>query len=231
MLVFALFCASFSHAQTYTKGKGITYNGYNYPTIILGNGQEWMAHNLRTTQYNDGTSIPLVTDPNQWAANSINSTTLPMMCWYDNDQATYTANDFGALYNWYAVNPLTNGNKNVCPAGWHVPNDAEWTNLINYLDPNAAGGNNTNTAGDKMKSTGTQHWHDATNESGFLGLPGGDRSYYGSFYLIGSAGYWWSSTEDSTNNVWGRYLSSSSGGAYRSNFYEATGLSVRCLRD
>ena len=216
-------------------GPGVTYNSYNYPTVILGNGQEWMAHNLRTTQYNDGTSIPLVTDPNQWAANANNSTSLPMMCWYNNDQATYTANNFGALYNWYAVNPLTNGNKNVCPAGWHVPTDAEWSTFINYLDPNAGGGNNNNTAGGKMKSTGTQYWQspntDATNESGFSGLPGGYRSSGGTFYYIGEYGYWWSSTEDSTNDAWTRHLGYGTGYAYSSNYYKAIGFSVRCLRD
>ena len=216
-------------------GPGVTYNGYNYPTIILGNGQEWMGHNLRTTQYNDGTAIPLVTDPNQWAANYNNSTTLPMMCWYNNDQTTYTANNFGALYNWYAVNPLTNGNKNVCPAGWHVPSDAEWTTFINYLDPNAAGGNNPNTAGGKMKSTGTQYWQspntDATNESGFSGLPGGYRNGLGAFSTIGYYGDWWSSTEDFTGNAWNRLLVYSDGSANRNANYETNGFSVRCLRD
>jgi uncharacterized protein (TIGR02145 family) len=235
MLVFVLFCVSFSHAQTYTKGKGITYNGYNYPTVILGNGQEWMAHNLRTTQFNDGTSIPLVTDSLQWVSNYNNSTNLPMMSWYNNDQATYTANNFGALYNWYAVNPLTNGNKNVCPAGWHVPTDAEWSTFINYLDPNAAGGNNNNTAGGKMKSTGTQYWltpnTDATNESGFSGLPGGSRDYDGTFNFIGLNGYWWSSTEGSTDDAWFRDLGYGSGSADRLYYSKANGMSVRCLRD
>jgi len=216
-------------------GPGVTYNSYNYPTVILGNGQEWMAHNLRTTQYNDGTSIPLVTDPNQWAANANNSTSLPMMCWYNNDQATYTANNFGALYNWYAVNPLTNGNKNVCPAGWHVPTDAEWSTFINYLDPNAGGGNNNNTAGGKMKSTGTQYWQspntDATNESGFSGLPGGYRLSYGSFYGIGSSGSWWSSSEYDPSFAWYRLLVYFSGGVYRLDTSKELGFSVRCLRD
>jgi uncharacterized protein (TIGR02145 family) len=216
-------------------GPGVTYNGYNYPTIILGNGQEWMGHNLRTTQYNDGTAIPLVTDPNQWAANYNNSTTLPMMCWYNNDQTTYTANNFGALYNWYAVNPLTNGNKNVCPAGWHVPTDAEWSTFINYLDPNAAGGNNPNTAGGKMKSTGKQYWQspntDATNESGFSGLPGGGLGVDGTFSYFGYYGYWWSSTENVTLSAWSRGLFYFNGSAGRGDYGKAGGFSVRCLRD
>ena len=94
-----------------------------------------MAENLRTTKYRDGSNIPVVADNTQWANNWNNGNPLqqPMMYWYDNDQATYTANKFGALYNWYAINPATNGNKNVCPTGWHVPTDAEWTTLTTIL--------------------------------------------------------------------------------------------------
>ena len=216
-------------------GAGVTYGGVNYPTVVLGNGQEWMAENLRTTQYNDGTAITLVTDNAQWEANNINSTSLPMMCWYNNDQATYTANTFGALYNWYAVSPTTNGNRNVCPIGWHVPTDAEWSTFINYLDPNANGGENTNTAGSKMKSTGTQYWQspniDATNESGFSGLPGGLRGLNGTFNLIGSYGGWWSSTEDDTVLAWNRNLIIDIGSASRNYAGKSSGLSVRCIKD
>jgi uncharacterized protein (TIGR02145 family) len=211
--------------------------GNTYATVVIGT-QEWMAENLRTTQYNDGTPITLVTDPNQWAANWNNGIPLqqPMMCWYYNDQATYTANSFGALYNWYAVSPTTNGNRNVCPIGWHVPTDAEWNTFINYLDPNAGGGSNfPNTAGGKMKSTGTQYWQspntDATNESGFSGLPGGIRDLNGQFYLIGGNGIWWSSTENSTDDAWNRDLSYLNGDGGRINNNKTLGFSVRCLRD
>lgn len=212
-----------------TYGSVADQQGNTYATIVIGT-QEWMAENLRTTQYSDGTPITLVTDPNQWAANN---TTIPMMCWYDNDQATYTANRFGALYNWYALSSTTNGNRNVCPTGWHVPTDAEWSTLINYLDPNADGGNNINTAGGKMKSTGTQYWQSpntgATNESGFSGLPGGYRTDGGQF---GSGfGYWWSYTESSTVAAWNRILPYSNGSVGRANLDKAHGFSVRCLRD
>ncbi len=219
-------------------GAGVTYGGVNYPTVVLGNGQEWMAQNLRTTQYNDGTPINLVTDPTQWAANYNNGTTVPMMSWYDNDQATYTANTFGALYNWYAVSPTTNGNRNVCPVGWHVPTDAEWNTLIGYLDPSynpSAQGTQSTTAGGKMKSTGTQYWlspnQDATNESGFSGLPGGGRDYVGSFDDVGYFGYWWSSTEGATSSAWYRYLNYDSGNVDSYTNVKTIGFSVRCLRD
>jgi uncharacterized protein (TIGR02145 family) len=209
-------------------GAGVSFGGVNYPTVVLGNGQEWMAENLRTTQYNDGTPITLVTDDAQWLANSINNTTVPMMSWRNNDQATYTANTFGALYNWYAVSPTTNGNRNVCPVGWHVPTDAEWAVLTSYLGGSYA-------AGGKMKSTGTQYWVspniDATNESGFSGLPGGKRDYDGAFGTIGYGGNWWSSTEYYSNIAVYRELDYGIGPVGRDDNFKTVGCSVRCLRD
>ena len=106
---------------------------------------------------------------------------------------------YGKLYNWYAVvDP-----RHVCPSGWHEPTDGEWTMLSNYL----GGGS---VAGGKMKSIGLQYWIspniDATNESGFSGLPGGYRSYVGSYNSIGNYGWWWSSSEHQVNLAWTRYL-------------------------
>jgi uncharacterized protein (TIGR02145 family) len=204
-------------------------SGNTYPTVTIGT-QVWMAENLRTTKYRDGSNIPVVTDNTQWANNWNNGNPLqqPMMCWYNNDQATYTANKFGALYNWYAINPATNGNKNVCPTGWHVPTDAEWTTLTTFL-----GGQNV--AGGNMKSTGTQYWSspntDATNSSGFSGLPGGFRVSNGVFDNFGLNGNWWSSTETSTVSAWNRRLGYSLGGVYRYDYVKAYGFSVRCVKD
>jgi uncharacterized protein (TIGR02145 family) len=182
-----------------------------------------MAENLRARTYRNGVAIPLVTDLTQWAANYNNGTALPMMCWYLNDSATYAC-PYGRLYNWYAV---TSSN-NVCPAGWHVPSDAEWTTLTTFL-----GGQNV--AGGKMKSTGTQYWQSpnaaADNSSGFSGLPGGTRNFDGTFGIIGLIGYWWSSTENPTPTAWSRTLVYNFG-LVSMNFYEKTnGFSVRCLRD
>jgi uncharacterized protein (TIGR02145 family) len=211
-------------------------SGNTYPTVTIGM-QVWMAENLRTTKYRDGSNIPVVTVNTLWYNNWNNGNQLqqPMMCWYNNDQATYTANKFGALYNWYAINPATNGNKNVCPTGWHVPTDAEWATLINFLDPNADGGNNYNIAGGKMKSTGTQYWLSpntgATNSSGWSGLPGGLRYANGTFNSVGGFGSWWSSTEDGTNLAWYRYLYYNNGDVNRTIDSRASGISVRCVRD
>ncbi len=204
-------------------GAGVTFSGYTYASIVLGNGQEWMAENLRTTSYANGDPIPNVTDNTQW----LNLTT-GAWAHYDNN-STYE-NPYGKLYNWYTVGD----SRNVCPTGWHVPTDAEWSTFINYLDPTADGGINENTAGGKMKSTGTQYWQspntDATNESGFSGLPGGDRSDLGAFYDIGYISRWWSSTEE-TAIAWYRALQFNLGTVTKEIYLKTSGFSVRCLRN
>ena len=122
--------------QQGTGGTVTDIDGNVYHTVTIGT-QTWMVENLKTTKYNDGTAIPLVTDSTAW----LNLTT-PGYCWYNNDAATYK-NTYGALYNWFTVNT-----SKLAPSGWHVPTDAEWTTLITYL-----GGETV--AGGQMKSTGT----------------------------------------------------------------------------
>jgi uncharacterized protein (TIGR02145 family) len=207
-------------------GAGVTFDGYTYTSIVLGNGQEWMAENLRTTTYANGDLIPNVTDGTQWS-----NLTTGAWAHYNNDNQY--ENSYGKLYNGYTVvDP-----RNVCPTGWHVPTDAEWSTIINYLDPNAVGGQIApNTAGGKMKSTGTQYWGSpntaATNESGFSGLPGGIRQGASAFAGIGSDGYWWSSTElGGGGAAHKRSLSRYNGSVVRSNDGKVWGFSVRCLRD
>ncbi len=137
------------------------------------------------------------------------------------------------LYNWSAAMqraPSSDANpsrvQGICPKGWHLPSDAEWTQLINYLgDANVVGG--------KLKAT--THWDSpntgATNESGFTALPGGYRSSSGTFNYIGYTGYWWSSTEGGTGSAWGRGLYYSSSYVDGSSNDEERGFSVRCVRD
>jgi uncharacterized protein (TIGR02145 family) len=216
-----------SHSQLYTSGSGVTdIDGNTYQTVII-NSQEWMAENLKTSKYANGDLIPNITDNTQW----INLTT-GAWAHYNND--SQYENPYGKFYNWYTVNDP----RNLCPAGWHVPTDTEWSAFINYLDPNAAGGNNfSNTAGGKMKSTGTQYWTspntDATNESGFSGLPGGARNSDLSidFTGLGTIGYWWSSTVMNTDNAWGFELGFDIGRAYRDGNGKERGLSVRCIKN
>jgi uncharacterized protein (TIGR02145 family) len=129
-----------------------------------------------------------------------------------------------------AASSTTNpsGIQGVCPTGWHLPSDAEWTELTDYL-----GG--TSVAGGKLKETGTTHWTSpntgATNETGFTALPGGYRNDGGPFLYIGSNGYWWSATELLATNAWFRNMSDSNSSVYRGNNGRELGFSVRCVRD
>jgi uncharacterized protein (TIGR02145 family) len=191
-----------------------------YKTVTIGT-QQWMAENLKVSKYSDGTTIPNITDNTQWQNNTTGA-----WSYYNNDVANNAK--YGKLYNWYAVSKTSNGNKNVCPSGWHVPTDAEWTVLTDCL-----GG--VSVAGGKMKDVGIINWKspntDATNTSLFTGLPGGSRSYSGGYSIIGSYGFWWSSAEANTGDAWYHYLNSSNGIAYRYYISKSNGFSVRCLKD
>lgn len=196
------------------SGHVIDCDGNSYTTVRIG-GQEWMAENLRTTHYRNGEAIPNVTNTAAWEA-----LTTGAWCWYNNDQATYAK--YGPLYNWFTVNDSCG----LCPQGWHVPTDAEWTALTTYL-----GG--TGVAGGRMKTGVLWNSPDAaaTNSSGFSGLPGGLRYGTGPFYGIGTLGYWWSSTENSSSDSWALYLNFSYGDVHFYNNNKQYGNSVRCLRD
>ena len=196
-------------------------DGNSYKTVYIGT-QEWMAENLKVTKYSDGTTIPNITDNIQWT-----KLTTGAWCYHTND---INNNDkYGKLYNWYTVSTNINGNKYVCPSGWHVPTNAEWTVLTDYL-----GG--TTVAGSKMKEIGNTNWKfqntDATNTSLFTGLPAGNRSSVaGDFYPLGLNSFWWSNSESYTNKAYGRQLSSGGGTVYIEHIFEKSGLSIRCLKD
>lgn len=214
-------------------------DGNIYHTVKIGT-QIWMLENLKTTKYNDGTEIPFVTDNLTWSQLST-----PAFCWNNNDLSIYKTS-YGALYNWYAVNT-----GKLCPKGWHVPTDNDWTILANYLGGETYDNKNLESlAGGKLKESGTIHWcnpnEGATNETGFTGLPGGSRSNYkGDFDEIGTIGNWWSSTEGigMENQVWWtsengdltpawiRNLSCFVSTMNRSIGHKRSGFSVRCIKD
>jgi len=198
-------------------------DGNVYHTVTIGT-QTWMVENLKTTQYNDGTDIPLVTDNTAWT-----SLTTPGYCWY-NDSTTYK-NTYGALYNWYTVNT-----GKLAPAGWHVPTDAEWTTLTDYVTANL--GASIDVA--KALAATTDWTTDSTtgdvgcnltlnNSTGFSALPGGDRYVDGTFYGVGSL--WWSSTEEGTNLAWLRGVDYKFSYVGRYDYSKQDGFSVRCVRD
>lgn len=192
-------------------------DGNVYHTVNIGT-QTWMLENLRTTHYNDGkhTEIPNVTDNAAWGG-----LTTPAYCWYDNNEAYKAA--YGALYNWYAVNTGT-----LCPTGWRVPTDEDWTILINNL------GGDTTVVGGKLKEAGTAHWISpntgADNSSGFTALPGGSHYTNGSFYFNGKYGWFWSATESSSTEAMHPYMVYNSGSITRIPGSKSLGFSVRCIK-
>jgi uncharacterized protein (TIGR02145 family) len=204
----------------YHPGDITDEDGNIYDTIIIGT-QTWMKENLKTTRYKNGLPIPVITDKLEWY-----NLTTPGCCWYNNDLNNKTA--YGALYNWYAVDSASNGYNNLCPDGWHVPSDEDWTTLTAYLGGYEA-------AVGKLKETGTIHWQSpnfrATNETGFTALPGGCRDYDGTFYVIGSFGYWWSSTGFDKGAAWSRFIGYDASGGYSYGRFEQDGFSVRCVKD
>ncbi len=198
-------------------GTVIDIDSNTYHTVTIGT-QVWMVENLKTTKYNDGTSIPNVTDNNAWS-----KLITPGYCWYLND-ITYK-NPYGALYNWYSVNT-----GKLAPKGWHIPTDQEWSTLINYL-----GG--YSWVANLLQETGNSHWKDynrlATNETGFTALPGGSRfggfsGFPGEFTQLGYYGQWWSASDNGFSVTNSQFMQSQID-TYGTT--KETGLSVRCLRD
>jgi uncharacterized protein (TIGR02145 family) len=192
--------------------------------------QIWMAENLKTTKYNNGDLI-LTTTP---ATLNIYNESMPKYQWAYEGNENYV-DTYGRLYTWWAVTD----NRKVCPIGWHVPTDDEWTKLVVFLGGKDDGYGLWNVAGGKLKETGTKHWSGpntgAVNSLGFTALPGGYR--YGEqsdFQYIKTVGYWWTSTEDPDRYGtfawrWGAYYTSAS--LQRGDCQASDGYSVRCLKD
>jgi uncharacterized protein (TIGR02145 family) len=191
-----------------------------------------MVENLKTTKYNDGTAIPFITDNSAWA-----NLTTPGYCWYNNDSTTYK-NMYGALYNWYTINT-----GKIAPKGWHVPTDAEWIILENFLIANGYNYNGSTSVDYLAKSlASTIIWatsnglgtigNDLTknNYTGFSALPGGFRSSNG-YSEIGTASDFWSSTAGNSSLAWYRYLDYDINDLGRNDGYKYIGCSIRCVKD
>jgi len=208
-------------------------NNY-YSSVEIGS-QVWLGENLRTTKYSDGTAISNVTADESW-----NNLTTDAYCWYKNDASSYK-DAYGAMYNWFAVNT-----QKLCPAGWHVPSDSEWHTLALAIDPDATMEGTESLLGGKLKETGTIHWTSpntgATNESGFTGLPGGNREDNiaggydpaSNFEALGIGGCWWTSTEYNSDIAWYRNLGYNTPALSRlagTNQSKKYGYSVRCVKN
>ena len=212
------------HNPNLTYGSMTDQEGNVYKTIVIGT-QEWMAENLNTSIYRNGDAIATGLSNAEWE-NTIN-TQQGAWAYYNND-ASYSC-PYGKLYNWYTCADT----RQLCPVGWHVPSDVDWSILTTYL-----GGEEI--AGGRMKTTGTIEdatglWGSpnvyADNSSGFSGAPGGFRNDYGSYYFVGDLGNWWSSSENGVNDAFSRVLNYFFGRLNRFNDAKSYGFSVRCLRD
>lgn len=190
-------------------------DGNEYRIVTIGT-QVWMAENLKTTKYNDGTPIPYVPDSTQWV-----SLTTPGYCYFESNTAYRDL--YGNFYNWYAAR-----SEKLAPAGWHVPSDSEWTVLANYL-----GG--VDVAGGKMKTNNTTLWNSpnlaATNSSGFSAIPAGERSNHGMFIAIKIGDGWWSADETDATTAKGRSVLSFLEKMVSGSVPKIDGHSIRCVRD
>ena len=192
--------------------------GNVYNTVTIG-AQVWMKENLKTSKYNNGDNILTTPTGNTDISGEIN--TKYQWVYFSN---SYYLENYGRLYTWYAATD----NRNICPSGWHLPTDAEWTTLSKFL-----GGDSV--AANKLKETGTDHWKltntDVTNETEFSAGPGGNRSTTGEHQNAGDYGFWWTSSESSSVDAWCRYMYSDSKIVGRGENYKMNAFSVRCVKD
>jgi uncharacterized protein (TIGR02145 family) len=191
--------------------------GNVYKTIGIGS-QIWMAENLKATKLNNGTLIPQVKSDSIWDFNPHIA-----FCWYNND-SIYNARIYGALYNFYTVRTGL-----LCPIGWHIPQDSDWTILVDFL-----GG--TEKAGGKLKDYYTPYWSGPNvclaNNYGFSALPGGTRSIHlGRFEDIRKRGYWWTSTSKNDFVPYSITMYNSNTHIYILESSRGNGFSVRCIKD
>ena len=217
-------------------------DGNSYNTVSIGT-QCWTKENLKVTKYNDGTAIP-----NSATGGSVGTS----RTWQDLTTGAYTiyanesssdanATNYGFLYNWYAavgiVTNLGSPTKNICPIGWRVPTDGEWTSLIQFIVPSETLGTSpgiqSTTAGTLMKKNDTLWtFNTGNNTSGFSALPGGYRNFDGSFFNGRYVAFFWSATDVGGNFAWYRYLYDVDFTVLRKSDYDkSVGASVRCLRD
>lgn len=203
-------------------------DGNVYKTVILGK-YEWMAENLKTTTYNDGTKIPFVTDDSTWANLNTGA-----YCWYNNDE--HNSVTYGALYNWYAVN-----SGKLCPEGWRVPTEEEWNYMEEYVNSHLVDvefdSDDQLTRGSKtgkyLKSkSGWIEYGNGPDTFAFAALPGGERqASKGKFFHVGRNGFWWSATEHDETQAKFRCIIYSLDDITHNTHPKRFGFSVRCIRD
>ncbi len=227
VVLFSFFSVSGIKAQSI--GETITdVDGNTYKTIKIGD-QLWMAENLKTTKFNDGTKIPLVTDNAAW-----DKLKKPGFCWYNNKADN--KDTYGGIYNWYVVKTAK-----VCPSGWHVPTDDEWKKLEMAVGMSKATTDSTGKRGSNEGSKlagNAELWTDGTltsnpsfGSSGFHLVAGGFRGGNGRFYEIDRIGNWWTTTEYNNDNSWYRGIYFYGKVITRYGLDKRSGISIRCVKD
>ena len=195
-------------------------DGNSYNTVLIGS-QCWTKSNLKVTKYNDGTAIPDETANNAgWGGLTTGARSIHTGY---TGSSSYIAT-YGYLYNWYAATD----NRKLCPTGWHIPSELEWNSLFNSI-----GG--ILVAGQKMTYTGSSLWtsiiNTVDNSSGFTAIPGGYRSFLGSFWNIGNVAEFWGSSvsPSNSNQAWSFYIEDGDISVGSNN--KPWGSSIRCLKD
>lgn len=209
----------------------VDYDGNVYQTVRI-NHRLWINENLKVTHYRNGDPIPNLQSAEEWGNSGSDG-----YVWYENDYETW-GQHYGALYNWKAII----NEAGLCPAGWSPAKEADWAELVNYLDQESEPTQwpESEIAGGKLKSTRTApaddhpRWPDpnagATNETGFNALPGGWRSGAGLFHSGGTTGFWRVATASPTG-AWYRSMVHDSPYLYRSAGTLTAGMSVRCVKN
>lgn len=214
----------------WTCGDPVSYHGYDYETVLIGE-QCWFAENLRTELYQNGDSIENNLAEAEWEDAMIGAVAVygegESNCTsytpdYEACDEEWSLSEYGRLYNGYTVQDA----RNLCPVGWHVPADWEWTDMTDFL-----GG--SSTAADNLKATyGWLGGENGANSSGFNALPGGVRNVNGEFDSSGSWGNWWSSSLDGNgDSAWYRGIHCCYPYVQRNDTGFTNGISVRCLKD
>ena len=200
-------------------------DGNVYQAVVIGN-HNWCTENLKVTKYNDGTVITIEPDKDIWQSNYKEGKTIPLMCWYDNEETNKDI--YGGLYNWYAV-----GTGKLCPQGWHVATENDWKDLVLSVGQGF---------GTKLRSRsgwGTNSYANGTDDFGFNALPGGYRDNWGASWSTDQGyedkqflGWWWSSTPLPTDNsafrIWLKYHHDEGELGYSEKAY---GMACRCVQD
>ena len=215
---------------SWSCGDPLHYQGYDYTTVQIGD-QCWFAENLKAEAYSNGDAVSSLLSDSDWGIASFGATVAygestsycesfsPNL---DACDETLSIEEYGRLYNWHAASDP----RNLCPSGWHVPTDTEWSNLQDHIILQSLSGQ----IGLALKAISGWDSGNGTDAFGFHALPSGNRGSNGGFYGAGQGGGWWSSTANG-NNAWRYWLSADSEGINRNDNWQVDGFSIRCLKD